>query len=144
MKKKPALLIFTLLLAGFFTSNAQAEHPTLLPNPVSASPAKLVFLTIEKNKYIISDIRGNRFIELPRQAKEQLIDSAEAKQIVVLASNQRFTAYSALTQSWSKIRTQAGEKLESIRAEDYAALIITNQRLLNYNGVNGVWSEYKK
>jgi len=144
MKNKLTHLILALLMVSFFMSSAQAEHPVHIPGFISASPAKLVFLTIEKNKYIVSDIRSNRFLELPRRAKEQLIDSAEAKQIVVLATNQRFTAYSVLTQAWAKIRTQAGEKLESIRAEDYAALVITNQRLLNYNGANGVWTEHDR
>jgi len=140
MKYKPAHFVIPILLAFFFMSSAQAE----LPGFISGSPTKLVFLSIEKNKYIVSDIRNNRFVELSRHAKEQLIDSAEAKQIVALATNQRFTAYSALTQAWSEIRTQAGEKIENIRAEDYAALITTNQRLLNYNGANGVWTEYDR
>ena len=144
MNKKPTHLIIALLLVGFFIPCAQAERPVHIPGFISSSPAKLVFLTIEKNKYIVSDIRSNRFLELPRHAKEHLIDSAEAKQIVVLATNQRFTAYSALTQAWSKIRTQAGEKLKSIRAEDFAALITTNQRLLSYNGTNGVWTEHDR
>jgi len=136
MNTQPARYMFALLLAGFFMPCAQAEQ---IPGFISASPAKLVFLSIEPDKFIVSDARSSRFVELRRSAKEQLIDSAEAKQVVVLATNQRFTAYSALTQSWNSIRTEAGEKLESIRAEDYAALITTNKRLLNYSGVNGVW-----
>jgi len=140
MKYKPAHFIICILLAISFMSSAHAE----LPGFISGSPTKLVFLSIEKNKYIVSDIRSNRFVELPRHAKEKLIDSAEAKQVVVLATNQRFTAYSALTQTWTEIRTQAGEKIENIRAEDYAALVTTNQRLLNYNGANGVWIEYDR
>lgn len=145
MTHQPARLMITLLLAGFFVASVQAEHPGQIPGLISSSSlAKLVFLTIEADKYVVSDSRNNRFAELSRRAKEKLIDSAEAKQIVVLASNQRFTAYSALTQAWSEIRTQAGERLENIRAEDYAALITTNQRLLNFNGANGVWTEYDR
>ena len=144
MNNRLGNIIPVLLLIGFFISSAKAEYPRQIPSLISGTPAKLVFLNIEKNKYIVSDIRSNRFVELPRHAKEQIIDSAEAKQIVVLATNQRFTAYSALTQAWSEIRTQAGEKIENIRAEDYAALVATNQRLLNYNGANGVWTEYDR
>lgn len=145
MNNRLGNIVFLLLFIGLFISSAKAEHPSQIrPDLIAASPAKLVFLSIEANKYIVSDIRSNRFIELRRSAKERLIDSAEAKQVVILATNQRFTAYSALTQAWSKIRTQAGEQLESIRAEDYAVLVTTNQRLLNYNGANGVWTEYDR
>ena len=144
MNHQPARLITYILLAGFFMPSALADHPGQIPGLLLSTPAKLVFLSIEENKYIVSDIRSNRFIELSRRAKERLIDSAEAKQIVLLASNQRFTAYSALTQTWSEIRTQAGEKLESIRAEDYAALVTTNQRFLSYSGENGIWTEHDR
>jgi len=144
MHHKPTRFIIVVLLVGFFMSSAQAEHPLQIRGLISGTLTKLVFLSIERDKYIVSDIRNNRFIELKRRAKERLIDSAEAKQIVLLASNQRFTAYSALTQSWSEIRTQAGEKLESIRAEDYAALVTTNQRFINYNGANGIWTEHDR
>ena len=142
MTHHPARLMITLLLAGFFIASAQAEHPEQIPGLTSnSSLAKLVFLTIEADKYIVSDSRHNRFVELPRRAKERLLDSAEAKQIVVLVTNQRFTAYSAITQAWSSKRTQPGERLESIRAEDYAALVTTNKRLLSYSGTSGVWIE---
>lgn len=135
MAHRSLRLYLYVLLVSLCIPLTQANPLTDIP----ASPAKLVFLTIEADKYIVSDIRSNRFVELRRQAKERLIDSAEAKQIIIIASNQRFSAYSALTQSWSSIRSQAGEKLEAIRAEDYAALITTNQRLLSYSGASGVW-----
>jgi len=107
---------------------------------LEGNPSKLVFLIIENDKYIVSDIRSNRFVELRRSAKERLIDTAEAEQVVVIATNQRYTAYSARVQAWVDIRTQAGERLQSIRADDFAVLITTNKRYLSFNGANGVWN----
>jgi len=141
MLSKPAIRLFSILLAGFFIASAQAGPPSIPHGLIQSSPAKLVFLTVEDDAYIISDIGSNRFVELRRKAKEKLIETAEAKQIVVIATNQRITAYSALTGNWNELRRQANEKTLSIRAEDFAALVITNQRLLNFNGVSGTWAE---
>jgi len=141
MPTKSSISLFTLLLASFFIAPALAGPPVVPHGLVQASPAKLVFLTVETDAYIISDIGSNRFVELRRKAKEKLVDTAEAKQIVIIATNQRITAYSALTGRWSELRRQANEKTLSIRAEDYAALVTTNQRLLSFNGASGVWTE---
>ena len=39
------------------------------------------------------------------------------------------------------MRRIAGETIQSISAEDYAGLIVTDQRMLNFNGETGVWAE---
>jgi len=141
MSTKPAISLFISLLAACLIAPAQAGPPVVPHGLIQTSPAKLVFLTVEDDSYIVSDIGSNRFVELRRKAKEKLVDTAEAKQIVIIATNQRITAYSALTGSWSELRRQANEKTLSIRAEVYAALVITNQRLLNFNGASGTWTE---
>jgi hypothetical protein len=33
------------------------------------------------------------------------------------------------------------ERIESISAEDYAGLVVTSRRMLNFNGESGVWGE---
>ena len=38
-----------------------------------------------------------------------------------------------------KGRVLAGEKIVSLAAEDFAALVVTNKRYLNFNGQSGVW-----
>ena len=36
---------------------------------------------------------------------------------------------------------RAGESVEKLEAEDYSAFALTDRRVLNFNGRNGVWSE---
>ena len=55
-------------------------------------------------------------------------------------TNQRIIGYGVLS-GWKSIRTEAGEKLEELQAEDYAGLVVTSTRLLNFNGESGVWGE---
>ncbi len=55
-------------------------------------------------------------------------------------TDQRIIGYGVLS-GWKAIRTEAGEKLEELEVEDFAALVITNNRLLNFNGESGVWAE---
>ena len=141
MHTKTVIHLFILLMTGIFFSGVHANPPIVPHGLIPTSQAKLVFLTLEPDAFIVSDIRSNRFVELRRKAKEKLIETAEAKQVVVIVTNQRITAYSALTGSWSELRTQANEKPQSIRAEDYAAMVTTNQRLLSFNGASGVWTE---
>jgi hypothetical protein len=38
----------------------------------------------------------------------------------------------------------ANETIQSISAEDYAGLIVTDQRMLNFNGETGIWAEQKR
>jgi len=38
----------------------------------------------------------------------------------------------------------ANETIQSISAEDYAGLIVTDQRMLNFNGETGVWAEQRR
>lgn len=130
-----------LLLLSLLATPALALDPLLATNN---STSKLVFLIIEDDNFIASDIRSSRFVELRRKAQEKVVDSSEAAQVVVIVTNQRIVAYSPLVQAWRGLRTQAGERLDSIKTEDFAALVITNQRLLSFNGAAGVWSERKR
>jgi hypothetical protein len=36
------------------------------------------------------------------------------------------------------------EAVESVSAEDFAGLIVTDQRMLNFNGETGVWAEQRR
>jgi hypothetical protein len=55
-------------------------------------------------------------------------------------TNQRIIGY-GLQSGWREMRTEAGEKLESLRVQDFSALIITDSRYLNFNGSTGLWGQ---
>ena len=38
----------------------------------------------------------------------------------------------------------ANETVQSISAEDYGVLIVTDLRMLNFNGETGIWAEQKR
>lgn len=114
----------------------------LLASAGSASDAvpKQVHLVVDGNRLIASNARFSRFDELKFNAREKIVAQAVGEATIVIVTNQRIIGYGVLS-GWRPIRTEAGEKLEEIEAEDFAALVITNLRLLNFNGESGVWGE---
>ena len=121
-----SLILFACLLAG--ASGASDAVP------------KQVHLVIEGNRLIASNARFSRFDELKFNAREEIVAQAVGEATIVVVTNQRIIGYGVLS-GWRPIRTEAAEKLEEVEAEDYAALVITNLRLLNFNGESGVWGE---
>ena len=61
--------------------------------------------------------------------------------MLVVETNQRLIGYSVYTAAWLTMALRAGESVEKLEAEDYSAFVLTNRRILNFNGRNGVWSE---
>ncbi len=104
------------------------------------SVPKQVHLVIDGNRLIASNARFSRFDELKFNAREKLVGKAVGEATIVVFTNQRIIGYGVLS-GWKSIRTEAGEKLKSLEAEDFAALVVTNLRLLNFNGESGVWGE---
>ena len=101
---------------------------------------KEVHLVVSGKRLIASNIRFSRFDELKLQAQEQILQQAEGEAVIVVVTNQRLIGYGVLS-GWRPLRTQAGERVESLSVEDFAALVITNSRYLNFNGQNGIWGE---
>ena len=102
---------------------------------------KLVYLVVEGDLLIASNIRFSRFDEFRLTAEEVVRRKAVGDAVAVIATDERIIGYSALMASWRPIRYTAGEKLEAMEVEDFAAFIITNRRFLNFNGQNGLWAE---
>jgi len=106
----------------------------------SEAVAKQVHLVVNGNRLIASNVRFSRFDELKLQAQEQLEEQIEGEAVIVVVTNQRLLAYGAFS-GWKSMRRKAGEEIQSVRAEDYAALVETSDRFLNFNGRTGVWGE---
>ena len=119
-----------MLLAGAPGSGASA----------SDAVPKQVHLVVEGKRLIASNARFSRFDELKFNARERLVDKAVGEATIVVFTNQRIIAYGVVS-GWKTMRTEAGEKLEELQVEDFAALVITSNRLLNFNGESGVWGE---
>ena len=101
---------------------------------------KEVHLVVSGKRLIASNVRFSRFDELKLQAREHILQQAEGEAVIVVVTNQRLIGYGVLS-GWRPMRTQAGERVESLAVEDFAALVITNSRYLNFNGQNGIWGE---
>jgi hypothetical protein len=117
-----------------------ATGVTLVPAQASEAVPKQVHLIVDGNRLIASNARFSRFDELKFNAREKLIRKAEGKAAIVVFTDQRIIGYGVLS-GWQTIRTEADEKLEELQVEDFAALVMTNNRLLNFNGESGVWAE---
>jgi hypothetical protein len=114
--------------------------------PVAAQSGyvpKQVHLVPDNGKLFASNVKLNRFDELKLDAQERVLDSQVGAAVAVVITNQRIVAYGVLS-GWRSVDRMPSEQIESITAEDYAGVIVTSSRLLNFNGETGVWAAQKR
>ena len=100
-------------------------------------------LVVDGARLVASNVKFSRFDELKLDARERIRDTSEGKAVIVIATNQRMIAYGVVS-GWRFIDRAPNEEITSIFAEDYAVLIVTSQRILNFNGESGVWAEHDR
>ena len=98
-------------------------------------------LIVQKDKLIASNVRLSRFDEFQLRPKERIQDKAVGSAVAVVYTNKRIIGYSVIRASWVSVRTEVGEKLRTIEAEDFSALVTTSERYLNFNGRSGIWAQ---
>ena len=108
--------------------------------PAADTIPKEVTLIINGSRLVASNIRLSRFDTLNLNAQEKIREQEEAKGVILIVTNQRIIAY-GVRSGWKPLKTQAGEKVESIMVEDFAAFVVTDDRYLNFNGETGVWAK---
>jgi hypothetical protein len=104
---------------------------------------KQVHLVLDGNRILASNVRLNRFDELKLGAQERIREQQVGEAVAIVVTNQRIIAYGVLS-GWVAMDRVANETVQSISAEDYAGLIVTDQRMLNFNGETGVWAEQRR
>jgi hypothetical protein len=124
---------------------AVAAVATTAPHPhaQNASVPKQVYLVQDGNRIVASNVRLNRFDELKLGAQERVREQKVGEAVAVVVTNQRIVAYGVLS-GWVEMDRAANETVQSISAEDYGALIVTDLRMLNFNGETGIWAEQKR
>ena len=127
------MLLYLLTAGGIFASHAIAE-----------TIEKMLFLVIEQDEVIASNTQLGRFDRLEMSAKEILLEHKSSNAVAVVITNQRFAAYGVFQWEWNSRRVQAGERVEALEVAEFSATLVTNQRLLNYYGRTGTWSETKR
>jgi hypothetical protein len=117
----------------------------IAPQDVSAQLGvrKQVFLVVDGDRLVASNVRTNGFDDIRLDARERMLDSEEGEGVIVVVTNQRILAYGAAS-GWSARDRNTNEDVQSISAADYAALIVTSRRMLNFNGETGVWGERQR
>ena len=100
--------------------------------------AKEVHLIEDTTRLIASNVRFSRFDPFKLDARERVLKRAEGKAVIIVVTNQRILGYGVLS-GWRPLDLLAGEKANKISAEDFAGLVITNKRYLNFNGQSGVY-----
>ena len=108
-----------------------------------ANVPKQVHLVLDGNRILASNVRLNRFDELKLGAQERIREQQVGEAVAIVVTNQRIIAYGVLS-GWVPMDRVANETIQSISAEDYAGLIVTDQRMLNFNGETGVWAEQRR
>ena len=109
----------------------------------NASVPKQVYLVQDGNRIVASNVRLNRFDELKLGAQERVREQKVGEAVAIVVTNQRIVAYGVLS-GWVEMDRAANETVQSISAEDYGALIVTDLRMLNFNGETGIWAEQKR
>ena len=108
-----------------------------------SSVPKQVHLVTDGAKLFASNVKLNRFDELKLNAQERVLDQQVGAAVAVVITNRRIVAYGVLS-GWRSLDRMPNEQIESVTAEDYAGLIVTSIRMLNFNGQNGVFAERKR
>lgn len=126
-------------VAAVIASASLAAHAQ---NAASNVP-KQVHLVLDGNRILASNVRLNRFDELKLGAQERIREQKVGQGVAIVVTNQRIIAYGVLS-GWVPMDRVANETIQSISAEDYAGLIVTDQRMLNFNGETGVWAEQER
>ena len=131
---RPRLTLAALLLASLI--GIQAIDSAAASDAVP----KQVHLIEDHGRLVASNVRFSRFDTLKLDARERILEKAEGEAVIIVITDQRVIAYGVLS-GWRPIPRMAGEGVESVTAEDFAALVVTSRRLLNFNGESGVWGE---
>lgn len=126
-------------LLGVVGAIATAALPAHAQQTAGNVP-KQVHLVLDGNRILASNVRLNRFDELKLGAQERVREQRVGEAVAIVVTNQRFVAYGVLS-GWIEMDRVANETVQSISAEDYGALIVTDQRMLNFNGETGIWAE---
>jgi hypothetical protein len=113
------------------------------PQSVSQGVPKQVHLVVDGKRLMASNVRLNTFHELDLGAQERVRDQRVGEAVIVVVTNQRILGYGVLS-GWRGVDRVPNEQIESLSAEDYAGLIVTSERMLNFNGETGVWGERKR
>jgi hypothetical protein len=125
-----ALLLLLGVLTTFASVSAGAQ----------SGVAKQVFLVRDGDRLVASNTRTNGFDELRLDARERIQLTEEGEGVIIVVTSQRLLAYGAAS-GWTAQDRVPNEHIQSISAADYAGLIVTNKRMLNFNGETGVWGE---
>jgi hypothetical protein len=134
LKWARALAVVAALVLGALP--AYAQH-------TGGNVPKQVHLVIDGKTLVASNVRLNRFDELDLGGGEQIREQRVGEAVAVVITNKRIIAYGVLS-GWRAIGREPNEKIQSISAEDFAGLVVTDERMLNFNGETGVWAEQKR
>ena len=106
-------------------------------------PARLLYVTsdVDSDRIIVSNIQFSRTDDFTLAGREKIEDQRVSNAVAVFQTNRRLIAYSVFVASWETVLLQADESVQDFQAEDYSAYVLTNQRVLNFNGRNGVWAQ---
>jgi len=114
-----------------------------LSQTTSQGVPKQVHLVVDGNRLVASNIRSSSFDELRLRARENVRESVEGEAVLVVVTSQRILGYGVVS-GWRQIDRVANERIETVTAEDYAGLVVTSERMLNFNGESGVWGERER
>lgn len=133
--------IWACLLLGFGAAIA-AAMPAHAQGTAGNVP-KQVHLVVDGNTLVASNVRLNRFDELDLGASERIREQRVGEAVAVVVTNKRIIAYGVLS-GWRAVDRVPNETIQSVSAEDFAGLVVTDERMLNFNGETGVWAEQKR
>jgi len=117
--------------------------PDAVSQITSQGVPKQVHLIVDGNRLVASNVRTSGFDELRLRGRESIRDSVEGEAVLLVVTSQRIIAYGLLS-GWRTIDRVPNERIETVTAEDYAGLVVTSERMLNFNGESGVWGERER
>lgn len=131
-----------LVLTALGLTAALAATDAVTQN-ISQGVPKQVHLVVDGNRLVASNVRTSNFDELRLRAREDIRESVEGEAVLLIVTSQRILAYGLLS-GWRPLDRVPNERIERVSAEDFAGLVVTSERLLNFNGESGIWGERER
>jgi len=113
------------------------------PQIIEGEVPKQVYLVVDQDRLVASNVRFSRFDEFELDARERVRETAIGQAVIVVVTNQNIVAYGVLS-GWRSIDLRPKEEIESVSAQDYGGFVVTSKRFLNFNGQSGVWGEQSR
>jgi hypothetical protein len=132
-------LVLALLLSLILVSIASAQY--LAVSGETEPDARQVFVFYENGELTGISWTGH-MATVRMRANERIVRSGVGQTIAIYATTERYLGYSGERNRWYDVNRAVSEKCSDLRVMEHNGVVLTNQRLLTFNGAR--WTDKQR